>query len=774
MTPLMQQYWDLKNSDRAQGALLFFRMGDFYELFGQDAEDAHALLGITLTTREKSADAPKMAGVPHHSADQYLERLLNAGRKVAIAEQMEAPDGKGPVRREIVRVLTPGVRLGLQAGEGVYTAWWSPEAFVAIDSGTGDTLVEPNVDFAAIPAIAAQINVQHLLVSSPRGMRPEFRELPFLVEEATPSTTPTTPETLLRDLQRYLLANHAAPGASHLRPPRPLRGPGCLGLSAAALQHLDVLPGSSPLNVFETLRKTKTAMGSRLFRRWLASPLTDPTAIHERQQFVTLFSEPEVLATVPKALAEIYDLERLSARIALRVASMADLLALRISLEAAERLRFAPSLSRHLSMSPAVREVLELLLKALTEDANFSQGYDPELDRVLDLTERGAEHLLNLEAAERARTGIPTLKVKYHRSFGYFYEISKSHLTKVPQDYVRRQSMVGAERFSNAPLEQLAVELLSAETQKRERESTLFSQLLDRLESALPEIARLSDQIANLDVLLSLATLLHRPGWKMPVIDNGSDLEFVESRHPLLADSGQFVPNSLKLSSRQRALLITGPNMGGKSTLMRQVGLSVILGQVGAPIPVERARWGAYDRLHTRIGAHDSLERGQSTFMVEMSELSSILGSATDRSLVILDEIGRGTSTFDGLSVAWATLEWLCAKTHAKILCSTHYHELTELSKTQPALANAHVTVEETDGRLRFLYKLAEGPASESFGIHVAKLAGLPEEIIDRAWELLEKLERTEAPIKKPSRPPGLRVGPAQNQLSLFSEKAGA
>ncbi len=820
-TPLMKQYWEIKA--QAGDALLFFRMGDFYELFGDDAVEAARILEITLTSRDKNKANPlPMAGVPHHSAQGYVQKLLAVGKKVAIGEQMEDPaaskaSGSKIVKRELTRVFTPAVQFDLEGSQPVYLACpvrasdktW---ALACLDVSTGEALVGSGLSADALQAELQRLPIRHLLRSQAHGLNSSL-ELPPLAPSVLIEELPSNylaadqaRKTLLRHyevghldafltdeasilalglLVTYALRTQQREKLAHLRVPAPLRKSDALVLGPRSAEHLDLE------ELFQLINRTRSALGARQLRRWLHAPLTDPTEIQERQQSIRELAKTAQLADrLSSELSEVYDLERISGRIHAGLANPRDTLALgrtaRALSKIAQALTFtqnSATLREGLTQSAAKLERLgSRILTGQREDAPlvardggiFTRGTDPELDRLLTLTDEGEKFLVDLESRERAATGIPSLKVRYNRVFGYYIEITSAHLKSVPSHYQRKQTMVGAERFFTEELKKFEEEILTASTKRRALEQELFERLLATIQEHTPAIMDAARLLGDIDARVALSRLFEGAGWVLPTVDRTRDLEIEAGRHPLIDRDGRggFVPNSLKLSPQSRlSLLITGPNMGGKSTVMRQTALIVLLGQMGAPVPAAAARWGSVSAIHTRIGAHDAISRGQSTFMVEMTELAHILHHADDRSLIVLDEIGRGTSTYDGISVAWATLEWIARKIQARTLFATHYHELVKLADALPCLANAHMAVESDakKGSLRFLYELREGPTSDSFGVHVAKLAGLPKQVVERAWEVLGELEAGAAGGVAAGAVPGGNP----DQLSLFGAFAG-
>ncbi len=829
-TPLMKQYSEIKA--KAGDALLFFRMGDFYELFGEDAVTASRILEITLTSRDRNKANPMpMAGVPHHSAGGYIQRLLKSGKKVAIGEQMEDPSAaKGIVRRDLVRIFTPAVQFDLEGSEASYLATALQDEksgqwlLACLDSSTGEALVSEALSSVRLLDECLQRPIRHFLrignalpvdVVASFGSQTLLEDLPsnffsrtqahetlqrhYGVQSLDAFVSDPTAAHAIGLLVHYVNRTQKQDVLAHLRPPAPLNRPRTLTLGPRTALHLDLFPGADAQpNLFQLINKTRSALGARQLRRWLAEPLKAVSEIQQRQEAVRALSTPATSGAaaaqkISARLTELYDLERISGRLTTGLANPRDTLALGQSLailpRIAEVLSTVPGSALLSELTQATRSASarlahlgERILRTQRPDAPltvrdggiFAHGTTPELDHLLTLTEDGQRFLIELEAREREATSISSLKVRYNRVFGYFIEVTQAHLKNVPVHYQRKQTTVGAERFFTEELKKFEEEIVTASSKQKALEQQLFGELIAAIQKEISAIMSAARSLGELDSLLSMASLTENPGWIFPTIDESIDIDIEAGRHPVL-DTGSFVPNDLRLSGdSRRTLLITGPNMGGKSTVMRQLALIVILGQMGAPVPASRARWGAVSKLHTRIGAHDAIARGQSTFMVEMTELAHILNHADERSLIILDEIGRGTSTFDGMSVAWAALEWICSRVRARTLFATHYHELTHLEGTLPGLSNAHMAVDSSTrtsstgsaDSLRFLYKLNEGPTNESFGIHVARMAGLPKPVIERAWQVLESLESQQ----------GAKTGLAGNtsQLSFFGNFSGS
>ena len=806
-TPLMRQYAAIKKEHPQ--ALLFFRLGDFYELFFEDAQVAARELEITLTARNKEKGvAVPMCGVPYHSADNYIARLIRKGFKVAICDQMEdARLAKKLVRREVTRVLTPGTAadatLGSEENNFLAAVAGAGEAvgFAALDLSTGDFRA---TEFRG-PDAARRVR-EELVGLGPREVL-YASSLPLL-ERAGSEAGDGQGAWAQTPLEDWVFApDHAVPLVENHFGVLSLEGFGLAGKRAAsaaagailyyarstqrgALEHVDrigfyerhsalvldavtvrnlelVEPlfagGGEAVTLFRALDATSTPMGKRLLRAWLLRPSLDLGEINARldaveRQLEQTMAREELL----RALSGILDLERLLSRVTLESASPRDLLALAASLAK------IPGVKTVLEKLPAAR--LEKLRAALDELADVRQkieatlvpeppltfaeggviasGVEGALDELRHLSRHSKQYLAEVEQRERARTGIGSLKVKFNSVFGYYLEISKANLHLAPPDYERKQTLINAERFTTPELKEYEARILDAEEKIIEIERRIFAGLRAAVAAEARRIRQTALALAEVDVLASFAHTAALYHYARPELDESGDIEIVAGRHPVIergeltGSSGRFVPNDLYLNpTTDTILLLTGPNMGGKSTYLRQTALIVILAQMGSFVPARRARLGLVDRIFTRIGASDNLARGRSTFMVEMTETAAILNTATPRSLILLDEVGRGTATYDGLAIAWAAIEYLDARSRAKTLFATHYHELTELAGRLPGVKNYHVSVKETGGGIVFLRQVEPGAADRSYGIEVAKLAGLPPEVIERARQVLEEHE---------------------------------
>jgi DNA mismatch repair protein MutS len=849
----MEQYARVKAEH--PDAFLFFRLGDFYEMFFEDAVRGAQLLGLTLTSRNRQDPEPiPMCGLPWHQRDAYVARLLRLGHKVAICDQLEDPaSAKGLVQRGVTEILTPGSVTGdqfLDPAANNYLAVVWPEAGRAglclADASTGEVRLlelgwEEAADFMSRVRVAEWVTpeasdldaaVAARLERALRGLPGARSPVPAarFRDASLPRTRWPAEIGGFEDMPAALVAAAGAldyldrmqGGRSRqLTRVERWREEDVLRYDAATERHLELFHpqpgGESQHTLWHHLNLTVTGLGARRLRSWLARPLLSSVALANRHDAVERWlGAGEARAAFRERLRGFPDLERLAARVAAARATPRDLGALRDALarlpgfaeslgwmaQAAGGESGAATSAGAASDAPAgplaaiaearaalagVPELETLLARALTpepppvsrEGGVIRPGFDAHRDSLDDLAHSGKRWVAELEATERERTGITSLKVGFNRVFGYYLEVTRPHLAKVPPDYQRRQTLTTAERFVTPDLKARESEILGAEEKLKAREHELFVELREKAAAFVPELQRAADALATLDTEAALAEAAARGGWVRPTIEDSDRLLLEGSRHPVverLLPRGEFVPNSVQLDGRTRQiLLVTGPNMGGKSTYLRQVALGVLLAQAGSFVPAERAVIGLVDRLFTRVGAADRLGARQSTFMVEMQDTADILRSATPRSLVLLDEVGRGTSTYDGLALAWAVTEFLhsAAGPRPRTLFATHYHELTQLAETLPRLRNVQVTVKEWGDQVVFLHRIAEGAADRSYGIHVARLAGLPASVIERAREVLRELESERTVEHLESRRRGARGatggdGPAAQQ-GLFA-----
>ena len=834
-TPAMQQYHRMKAE--YPDALLFFRMGDFYELFYEDAVVASKTLEIALTSRAKDRDGTPipMCGVPHHAGTAYLARLVKAGHRVALCEQMEDPrTAKGVVKREVVRLVTPGTQLEASAVEASEDAWIlavaPAEATLGaawLDATTGEFWASEWEGARRWDRLRDELGAtapRELLVPASADL-PAWLQDPAQPESAVPRTTledrafdPAAGRRLLlahfgvltleafglEGLPRAAAAAAAALGyvrdtqkrdLVHVTSLRRRNEADGLTLDAVTRRNLELvenlLDGSRRGTLLGVLDLTGTAMGSRRLREWILRPLLRLEEIQDRLDAVEELAFRTVeRGRLREVLASVQDLDRLLGRITLGTAGPRDLVALAASLEAlpaavealagfgAPLVREArKSLDPPLDLSADVRATLvESPPAALSEGGLVREGVDAELDELRDVSRGGRTTIAAIEEREKARTGIASLKVRFNRVFGYYIEVSRANLPLVPPDYVRKQTIAGGERFVTPELKELEDKVLRADERILVREAEIFEQLRARLAAAARRVQVTSSAVARVDVLSALAEAACRHDYVKPRLSASDELVCVEARHPVMERvlGEPFVANDLHLGDGQpRVVILTGPNMGGKSTFLRQTGLLVLMAQMGSFVPARSARVGLADRIFTRVGASDQILRGQSTFMVEMQETAHILRHATPRSLVLLDEIGRGTATFDGLSIAWAVAEHLARSgfaTAPRTLFATHYHELVDLAADFPEVGNLHVSAREWRDGVVFLRRIEPGGSDRSFGLQVARLAGLPAAVVARAQEILHNLERTEFDREgRPRLAHAEAEGPAPRQLSLFA-----
>jgi DNA mismatch repair protein MutS len=835
-TPAMRQYFEAKRQYR--DALVFFRMGDFYEMFYEDALTAARALELTLTSRSKDASggAIPMCGVPFHAADGYIARLVKKGFRVAVCEQMEDPrKAKGVVRREVIRVVSPGTLTDagyLDAREPAFLMAIAPTApgngygVALLDLSTGEFTTAEYAGDAGRQALADELAIlKPREVVVPEG----FEEASALVSETRIGARVTTAaswtfdvdaarRTLLeqvraKSLQGYGLDDHPAAvraaGAlvqylrdtqkvdlAHVREISFRAGAECLVVDATTLRNLEVVEaadGEKTGSLLHEIDRTMTSMGGRLLRAWLLRPLLALERIQDRLDAVEELAFRSTERTkLRDALKSILDIERLVARASLGIAGPRDLVALRQSIAVVPRVRLVLSELQ----APLVRSVLAELddlvdlrdeldrtlidePPAVARDGGMVRdGVDGELDELRAISRSGKRHIADMEEAERKRTGITSLKIRYNRVFGYYIEVSKSNLGSVPADYHRKQTIAGGERFITPALKDYEEKVLGADERSLEREVAIFEALRAKVAGEAPRVQDTARGLATLDVLSAMAETAAALNYTKPMMHAGDELIAADVRHPVVERhvAEAFVPNDVTLDAAGKQLIVlTGPNMGGKSTYLRQTALLCLMAQAGSFVAARSAKVPIVDRIFARVGASDNIARGQSTFMVEMEETANILHSATSRSLLILDEIGRGTATFDGLSLAWAVAEHLASGSRArpKTIFATHYHELTDLADALPNVANFHVVVREWQDDIVFLRKVVPGRSDRSYGIQVARLAGLPPSVVARAREILDGLERDE--LSRGGRPSlSASATDGNRQLGLFQAPAVA
>jgi DNA mismatch repair protein MutS len=832
----MRQYTAIKKDHPT--ALLFFRLGDFYELFFDDAVVASKELQITLTSRNKEKGlAIPMCGVPYHAAENYISKLIRKGFKVAICEQMEVPSAaKKLVRREVTRVMTPGTAadssltseennflaavaqvedrvgfaaLDLSTGEFRATEFHGPEAgrrvqeelqqlrpkeilygssaplFYARDADGYNSLIHTGSGFVSTPLDDWIFSPDHAIPLLENQFGVLSLEGFGLAGKAAAASAAGAILYYVRSTQRGKLDHVDRIGFYERH--------NCLVLDAVTVRNLELIEplfagNDAAVTLFRSIDATCTPMGKRFLRAWMLRPSVESAEINLRLDAVeALIKETVLREDVRRGLDGILDLERLLSRVTLETANPRDVLALAASLARIPAVRSAAckfAADKLRGLSGAMDELADLRSRidgtivpeppiSLNDGGVIAAGIDQELDALRDLSRNSKQYLAQIEQRERQRTGISSLKVKFNSIFGYYIEISKPNLHLAPADYERKQTLVNAERFTTPELKEYESKILDAQEKIVEIERRLFAELRSAIAAEAKRIRQTALVLAELDVLASFANIATLRNYCRPKFDDTSDLEIIEGRHAVIEQLGagndRFVPNDLYLNSTTHTVLVlTGPNMGGKSTYLRQIALIVILAQMGCYVPAKSARLGIVDRVFTRIGASDNLARGRSTFMVEMTETAAILHTATPRSLVLLDEVGRGTATYDGLAIAWAAVEYLHARTRAKTLFATHYFELTELAEQLSGVKNYHVSVKETGGGIVFLRKVEAGAADRSYGIEVAKLAGLPGEVIARAREVLAEHETAERELSNHLVSDELRPHPPA-QLTIFT-----
>jgi DNA mismatch repair protein MutS len=824
-TPMMDQYRRIRR-ELPENTLLFFRLGDFYEMFMEDAKEASRILDITLTKRH---DIP-MCGIPYHAAEGYLAQLIDAGKKVAICEQIEDPAAaKGIVKRAVTRIVTPGTILDegtLDRAKNNYLAGLVRDGerfgLAMMDLSTGAFWIEESSSAGALAGNLARYAPQECIVAEKAA--DDAAILPILgntlktVCEDWTFEADSAEDVLLRHFKVHSLKGFGcensplglrAAGAvlyyvstelrrnlAHVRRIQVKNPDDYLLLDETTVMNLELIaplnparqgPKSTLLSVLDT---TKTAMGARLLRDWIVRPLSDLSSINARLDAVEAFtSNRTLLAQVRELLGELRDLERIMSRLGSGGGNARDLRAVGESLDQLPKLKnlLAESgsfqcLEKSIEILPDIGRMIDEAIDdepavSTKEGGMIRRGFSAELDELRDAAGKGKQWLAEFQTTEQERTGIKSLKVRFNQVFGYFIEITNSNLSMVPESYTRKQTMANAERFITPELKEYENKILGAQDRAVALEFELFSQLREEVVKHIDAIQRNARAVAEADVLATFAENALSRRYVRPAMSNGNELELRDGRHAVveqMPDAERFVPNDTTLNcSDHQLIVITGPNMAGKSTYIRQVALITIMAHIGSFVPASEARIGLVDRVFTRVGASDDLARGRSTFMVEMQETANILNNATPKSLIVLDEIGRGTSTFDGISIAWSVAEFLCTNpaVRAKTLFATHYHELTDLSLTMPGVQNANVLVKERGDQITFLRKIVPGAADKSYGIHVARLAGLPQSVLERANEILRNLEEGEFEAEgspKIARHGVRRKKPNDSQMDLF------
>ncbi len=782
MTPMLKQYTEIKKQHKDK--ILFFRMGDFYEMFFDDAVIASKILNIALTSRHKENNIP-MCGIPYHALSNYTQKLLEQGHKIAICEQVEDPkNAKKIVKREVVKILTPAVNSeidNLFSDENYFLFAYYKQNLAIVDFSNGDFFYEKNINIHnLISEIEKHFPKEIIISENDLNLLKKETYLDFYnisVNIINNKLLETHNEVIAKwqgninldvitIILNYIIENNKFI-PEHLKKPEQINLKKYLVLDENTLSHLELLKnvnGKTEGTLFSLLNNCKTSMGARKLKTWISYPLTDETELSDRYNFIEeLIESPHLKKDLTGILSKIGDLERLNSKIALKNILPQELINLKNYLEEIPNLkktlsefknRLALSLNEKLQSLPDIISTIEKHI--LPEPSNnindgdyINKGVNKELDRIRDLVLNSKKWLLNYEAEIKEKYDISNLKIKYNKVFGYFIEITKKNLDKIPENFIRKQTLVNAERFITPELKEFEEQILSSDEKLQKLQKEIYTNLLNSLSEKCANLKFASDIISAIDIINGFSDISLKYGYSKPSINDNYEIEIANGRHPILDEimKDNFIPNDLKMNKKNKIFIITGPNMAGKSTYMRQNALLIIMAQIGCFVPATKMNYFIFDRIFTRIGAKDKILEGESTFMVEMNETSKILNNLTDKSFVILDELGRGTSTYDGMSIAWSILEYLstCDKNFL-VLFATHYHELTTLESMLPNIKNYSVNVKELDDRLLFLRQIKRGPSDRSYGIEVASLAKLPETVITRAKEILHKLENREQP----------------------------
>jgi DNA mismatch repair protein MutS len=769
LTPMMKQYLDIKR--KYQDAILLFRLGDFYEAFFDDALVVSKVLNIVLTKRQ---DAP-MAGIPYHALDNYLKKLVDSGYKVAICEQMEDPaTAKGIVKREVTRVITPGTLIEdelLTTSNNYMASIYETKAgelyCVLTDTSTGDVIVKKFDNLEEFYDFAETHEISQIIC--PESLYPKLKDrIKFFIDRLDDWYYTGTIDAIkeaygLATIEHFELGearyplgatikylNYTLNKQAKLKPPRVLDESIYMVLDSSTIENLSLVPGERGKNLFDVLNKTKTPMGARLLKWIILHPLKDRKAIEKRHDMVSAFFEDTLLTNeIREYLDGVYDLERIINRLQYDSAKPKDLISLKKTLEVIKPLREALESNENLinlvEELPDLSIVKEKIQNTLNDDIEgdlgegkiIREGVSKELDEYRELLYHSNEKLKEFEEMERIRTGIQKLKVGFNNVFGYYIEIPKGQTKNAPEDYTRLQTLVNAERYTNPKLKEFEQKILAAKERVEELEKLIFANLCEELKTYTEALRKTSETLAWIDIYISFAYIARLYGYVRPVLSNG-EFEILQGRHPVVERFvNEFVPNDTYMDANLRMYILTGPNMSGKSTYIRQIGLIALMSQIGSFVPANFAKIPVFDRIFTRMGARDDISTGKSTFLTEMSEVALILNKATEKSLVLLDEVGRGTSTFDGISIAWAISEYIYNEVQCKTVFATHFTELTELADMYPGIKNLTIEVRETPDGVIFLHKVVEGVADRSYGIEVAAIAGLPQSIVERAKEIL-------------------------------------
>lgn len=827
-TPMMQQYNSIKKN--YPDAFLFYRIGDFYELFNEDAIKGSQILELTLTARNRRADDPiPMCGVPHRAADSYIETLVDKGYKVAVCEQLEDPkEAKGMVKRGIIKLVTPGTNLDESASQNKENNYLAAVfyqgkqyGFAYTDLSTGEVKATKFNDFNQVLNELLNLRSKEVVVPDKFDAKliKKISKLGILVSKENPDkdysevafVSQTLQDSVQRNAVKYLISylletQHST--LAHLQLAQVYAANKYLRMDHNVQSNLELFhnmrTGEKSGTLTWLLDETKTAMGSRLLKQWVQRPLLDKKELEKRQNVVQILLDNFFQrGSLQDYLTKVYDLERLSGRIAFGSVNGRDLIQLATSLEQVPKIKAVlrdldePLINEMVDQMEDVSNVTDLVNKAIVEDPPISvtdgnlikSGYDKQLDEYRDAMKNGKQWMAKLQAQEQKVTGIKNLKIGFNRVFGYYIEVTNANKNQVPEGrYERKQTLTNSERYITPELKEKERLILEAEDKSTILEHHLFMKIRDQIKQEITKIQALAKVLSQLDVLQGFAVLSERYHYVRPQFKKDNTINVVNGRHPVVEKvlgKQKYIPNSVKMDPKNSILLITGPNMSGKSTYMRQMALTAVMAQVGCFVPADSAELPIFDQIFTRIGAADDLISGNSTFMVEMMEANDALQHATKNSLIIFDEIGRGTATYDGMALAQAIIEYLNNNVHAKTLFSTHYHELTELADQLSEVRNVHVDATEENGNLVFLHKVLPGPADKSYGIHVAKLAGLPNSLLKRANQILSQLEKEKpekvsasskpqiAPVTKPKPIESDKIAEPEpeQQLSLFEDK---
>jgi DNA mismatch repair protein MutS len=783
ITPMMQQFFDIK--EQYPDTILFFRMGDFYEMFGDDAVITAKILGIALTSRDKKKDnSMPMCGFPHHSYQPYLIKMLKAGKNVAICDQLEDPaQAKGIVKRGVTKVVTPGTVIdddALPPTDNNYLATVYKDGAVYIaftDLSTGEVYLETS-DESGVKEIIDRYSPSEVIANYPADVSGcvefsgKFSEN-LAARETMEHYGVGAMKSLGLDDTKFACPIYMALSYmkkvlldAHLLKPKLVSDDERVHLDSVASSTLELVKnsrdGSETDTLYSVLNHTKTTMGARTLKKWLLNPLRHVNRIFRRQEIVEYFvNHQDTADAISAQLDEVYDIERIASRLSAGRSNARDLVWLKNSTSTFPMIKYMleacdnPHIEEMAEEFDALADVTKLIDDSIVDDPPITitegglikQGYNPEVDELKSIKENSRKLLLEIETKEKERTGISNLKVKFNKVFGYYIEVSNANKDKVPEEYIRKQTLVNAERFIIPELKELEEKILHAESRLTGIEHEIFLSVRKKVAESVHRLRLSAGQVSEIDCLLSLAKSAVDNDYRKPLVGEFDDIKIKDGRHPVVEKniSGSYVPNDIEMDiEKSRLTLITGPNMAGKSTYLRMCALITLMAHVGSFVPASHAEISMVDRIFTRVGASDNLAGGESTFMVEMVETANILNNATDKSLIILDEIGRGTSTFDGVSIAWSVAEYIAEVINAKTLFATHYHEMTDIAMSCEGVKNCATEVAEHNGELIFMRKVKPGTADKSYGIHVAELAGLPKQVVARANDVLKNLEKNE------------------------------